>query len=508
MKQKFVKFYDELNRYRPVEASMMQATNDTKDKTYMVSPVDGKIYWIRDFKGQFILVKDKSFNVKLNARGKPTNRITMLAYATDKLTPRQICGVIHINGAYRTITQRSLNSVVTQVASSFITCDPAYPGTEISMDDFKAQIEAMPETRPTDIKVLPDLYRIFEENMDTLRGSTTSIYSGKTLKTGPCVASTAYDIIIARNEKVFPDIETPIAVGCLPKYGQLTSSGEIRKVYPMSISLQYVLSTYFTNKKYEPTKPYIKRVYGPNFPKHQYTYDISGMDKFIYDYLYKYAEKNDLLDIFLPPVLADDTVRYPRQMPSGITPTSEIGHAFTDAICQATRLTHEALGFPEINFWIQGDGIMTDIPINKDILYHTPIPIRKEPPFTINGFSYRKGFAAYARAKAKLTSPRIIHQNLDIAAAVYKKKVRQAIYVLVLKADEYEDIKVPSQFKGMSIAEITNIARQHQVCNRLLRYYNGYSSNNTSWDSTPTENVNVTGAETLPWSTAFYLDRW
>jgi hypothetical protein len=466
---------------------------------FVLIDYDGTAYALPKVKekhGLAIRIKtDKE--IKFTSTGKLKHNLRYDVYDKSKLTIEEAQALVSLAGKITRLGYKSYNTIVSEMYTGAYHYSSAYPAPQ---DKPEFQVDLKPE-RPVPGPVDDEIYEYFFQFMETLREDTSVGYIGHTKKTGPCRAIDRNKALTVRmGKKHDSTLSTPIAVGILPKFGPLTSSGNIRKIYPMSISLQQVYEKLFGSSKVK-LPPHIHRVYGPKFPRlHRYTYDVKGMDETIYPYLYKYASHYDLLDIFLP-VICHKTTGFIAQMPSGIYPTAEICTAFTAAI--VTKLKVEA--------FIQGDGIMTNVEIEHPYL-------RQDADYTINGFCYRYHRPVYTRAMDKLNSPRMLSHCSSHATEVRKRHLREAIYYNILNARSNSDADYAhaiemanyNPFARLSDAELRNAASTEGVCNRLLRFFDGLDQEELGqqWDAAPTTIEICKPHDDLPWCAEVYYDKW
>jgi len=305
---------------------------------------------------------------------------------------------------------------------------------------------------------------------DHVQWQPNPVYSGRTKKIGVAYGDTALSVAISRRARVYPSVQTPVGVNMLPKIGPTTSDGKIRRIFPMSGSLQRIQDHMFSGLKVK--LPNAEIVYGPKFPSHQYTYDVKGMDKTIYPYVLRYARSKQVEDVLLPMVHSYVTGYVP-QLPSGTTSTSVIGPIFTYAV--ARSLTDQYL-------YIQGDGFMTSAPVTPHRF------IREEPAYTINGFSYHTGSPRYANARKKLNSPRLIegvYSQCDSGILQTKRDLRAAIYKVILNSDE--DLEpFRNKYFDYTPKQIAKEANKYGVCQRKLEYFGYNPKSACSMDVCPT----------------------
>merc|ERR1719189_968750 len=462
--------------------------SDLYNENIYVDPITTQPKTLQGYEGNMLFIQTRgNTDHKLKYNGHPKKNIIFDIYDKSKMTKDEIHAAITLSGKCKHINLKAYETIVTEVASLKFAYSDAYPkGGHI-----KFEPEITPE-RPVPGPVDEELYRNFKRNLDTLKGiKEKPSYVGHTLKTGPCRAIDRWEIRkVRKNKKHSDNIYTPIAVGILPKYGTVTSDGQLRKIYPMSVDLQRIHEAMFGDKKFVPP-PGITRVYGPKFPKLKYSYDIAKMDKTIYPYIYRYAEELDLLDIFLPIIISRETTGYIDQMPSGIYPTAEICACFSSALCETLK----------IEAHIQGDGILTSQPIEH-------IMLRQEPDYVINGFSYHTGQPTYVNGKKKLNSPRIVANNTGNEQE--KKNLRHMIYYDVLKG-KHSGCPEPTPdnpYRNLTTAEILKISTEKGVCRRLITYWQTQTESTdygNSWDTCDTMIVTCRTGDDLPWGRDCYL---
>jgi len=335
-------------------------------------------------------------------------------------------------------------------------------------------VEDRPEPEPVD----EELYELFKSNVvSNLVGDGFVSECGHTKKIGAATFDDLFTTLYHRldMQKATYDSDLCLAVGVLPKIGQLTSDGKLRRIFPMSLGLQKTLELIMRDANNTQQYHRASVIKGAKFPRHKYTYDVVKCDRAMYAYVYKLcAEFPRLFDVLLPPIFTKKGVRYVSQFPSGLLCTSLINHCFVAAIL-------EQIG---TDGYIQGDGIMTAEPISHPL-------IRRCPDYTINGFDYSGTLPRYINGHCKLTSPRLTKGKPDGD----KWELRREIYVRLLNADESTLPISPKDrpYRTLDQGQLTRAAQGKAVCNRLLRYYLGQNPNNNSWDCAPTETVTASG---------------
>jgi hypothetical protein len=266
------KFNMPLNRiekfFKPV---VDEDINVTTCNSYMVHPKDSKLYKLHNFdnsKGNVLFLLEKNTKVNITQNGNLRGMYRMCAYVIDDLTPDIVVAMCKTVGIKRTFNEEVLQTVVSDVYSGVYHYDPTYPTegkkTHSTVDQ---QIQAMPDARPVPETINTALYQEFKKRMNTFGGHHPAIYSGKTLKSGPCKSIDVYSIKKKRKARQFTNKRTPVSAGVLPKIGTPDSQGNMRLVYPMSMSLQEVHAISFGFEKYIPEDGNITRVFGPKFPK-------------------------------------------------------------------------------------------------------------------------------------------------------------------------------------------------------------------------------------------------
>lgn len=364
---------------------------------------------------------------------------------------------------------RMYEGLISETMSTATFADPAYPADPehpYTREEHYHRVNIMPKQREQ-AETDEDLYNAFKRTMEDMRNTSTLNkqleYTSHTKKTGPCTISTLPTVLTARYNRRFANCDTPIATGILPKLTGKKTDKSVRLVYPMSNSYDYTTAVCF-QKLYNPEHHNIFYVKGPKFPNLKYTYDVKNMDIAIYPYLLRYATETKTQELFLPPAIYGDMIRYPRQMPSGAAYTTLVGQCFTTAIINTTNRK------PSQHYYIQGDGIMTNDTIDHPLL-------KREADYTINGFNYETKIPRYVNAKKKLNSPRYNKTYIGSRAAKTKRDARAYVYYEILHAKDIDTegykhelttnpfIKKTKDFKAYN----TN----NNVCPRLLTYIEG-----------------------------------
>merc|ERR1719189_67249 len=253
--------------YYGFEPSTYQQLLNSND-SFMVSPIDSSIIRLKNFETKrIIFMKDKNQTVNLTINGKLKNNVVMNAYDTTFWEPKLKLALISLAGMTRLVERHTVNMIVSDMFSGPILSDPAYPSLQVNIKDkFNEMVMNMPKTRPPPEPVDETIYNLFKKYMDSMKGVVKPIYTGHTLKPGPRRAIDTLPIRVSRQNRRYFSGETPIAVGCLPKLGQLTSSGKVRIIYPMSYSLQYILDSMFSKKKLPYQTTYIGFMGQPSHP--------------------------------------------------------------------------------------------------------------------------------------------------------------------------------------------------------------------------------------------------
>lgn len=361
--------------------------------------------------------------------------------------------------------------ILCEVYQRALKYDPTYPHPKentkpVNIDDDIS----CDRPEPTE-EINEHVYKIFETVMDDhVQWQPDPVYSGQTKKIGVAYGNTAFQVAVSRRAKVYPTVQTPVGVNMLPKISSVTSDGKIRRIFPMSGSLQRIQDHMFSGLKVK--LPDAEIVYGPKFPSYKYTYDIKGMDKTIYPYILRYAKSKQVEDVLLPMVHSYVTGYLP-QLPSGTTSTSVIGPIFTYAVARSVTDQH---------LYIQGDGFMTREPV----VAHPYI--RAEPDYTINGFSYHDGSPKYANALKKLNTPRLVegeYNSRDVRVLQRKRDLRAAIYKVMLKSgDDLEPFR--TEYFDYTPKQLAKEASKYGVCQRKLEYYGYNPKASCSMDVCPT----------------------
>lgn len=343
--------------------------------------------------------------------------------------------------------------------------DDGYPeGPPLEELDLYEGLEE-PNTTP----LIPELYDEFEYAMAEFMASPYEpvVRAGATKKVGVCTPATIVKTIDYRHalrdseafEAARKDLTTGIAaVACLPKIGHLTSDGKIRRVFPMSPSLQIALQNVIGKRS--PEYAFVKRITGATFPPMRNTYDVIKCDYAIYPYLRRWVDMHapHLMRAIFPPILTPKGPVEPQQLLSGIFGTNHFGEAFAVAIA---RLSFQLGAF----IYVQGDGVSTDC----DVEPSGPAAhlLRKNPPYTINGFEYSTGVPRYTRAVERLSSPRLLkvrsingHKGWCFRREVYRRFLNPT------------ELPPPGKFDFSTLTdrELLDMCWNHHMCLRKLRY--------------------------------------
>lgn len=350
---------------------------------------------------------------------------------------------------------------------------------------------------PALTEVDPLIYDNFRDNMHSLFEEAPVFMArcGKTRKIGVAAVAETIPAIVYRNsypwspehlEAAEALSKGVIGVGVLPKVGSLTSTGKVRKVFPMSPALQYALETLVGKRTLVIKNATV--VYGARFPAHKYTLDVVECDRKVFPYLKRYVGEYlpHLMDIFLPPVFTSDGVLPPNQFFSGLYGTNHVTTCFAAAVARTLTTDH---------FHVQGDGIMFEHP---PCAYFPAMDLlRWEKPYTINGFCYSDGSPRYVNATLRLTSPRLVNPRSlsgDLGWAF-----RREIYKRFLHPVELPENHTEHDLSGFTNRELIDLCISHHICVRKLRYTGAIAdSPRTPWHICETEPIPVCHTTPLP----------
>lgn len=258
-----------------------------------------------------------------------------------------------------------------------------------------------------------------------------------------------YDAWVEGKHLSWIDIKGDFRYGVKP--ASIKKDGSRRLVFPMAPKINaYLTQTFGKQSPKYPSNVKIVKNYNDFDSCCRYSYDVKSCDKVAFPYLVEAVRKikpNAVEKIFGKCVYDGREYDLP-QIPSGMSIFME--HYASVFACAIANLAEHP---GTIN--VQGDGIITEIPLEGDVLKL----LHREDDYIINGFDVRNH--TYVRADDKLSTP-----ILKIPGKLYGIKkwcFRRVIYEKLLKATvtlPHRDRDLYDHYNSLTIQELNDIAFQ------------------------------------------------